>query len=697
MKTKNSIKKPFIIRFLYNSTVKSIVLGAIILTSVQNELQAQTEKYTKPSWYFGAAAGANLDFYQGSTQQMTADFKSPVAFHDGFGVGLYVAPLVEFYRPESRWGFMFQAGFDSRKGAFKEVTSPCNCPADLNTDLSYITVEPSVRFAPFKSNFYLFGGPRFAFNYSKGLIYQLGVNPNYPEQILQAEVKDNFSEINNTIFSMQIAAGYDIPISSQNHRTQFVISPFVSLHPYFGQDPRAIETWNITTVRIGAALKFGRGKSVVEENKIDEANKDQLEKDNLNHTQDSLNAALIAANNMAGFNVNSPKNIPLERRVRETFPLRNYVFFDLGSTEISDRYELITKDRVKDFKEDQLETFAPKRLSERSKREMIVYYNILNILGDRLQKNPESTVTLVGSSEKGFDDGLAMANSIKKYLVTVWSIKENRILVEGNYKPEIPSEQPGGTLELELLRQGDRRVSIGSSSPALLMEFQTGSKGLLKPIEINTIQVAPFDSYVSFNAINGTELYSSWNLEVKDEGGKIQNLGPYTKNKISIPGKSILGTRTEGNYQMTMVGHTKDNSIIRRDTTVHLVLWKHSKDEEGMRYSILYEINESSSIEIYEKYLTEVVAPKIPINSTILIHGHSDIIGDESNNERLSVARANDVRTILKNAMDKLGRNDVKYEVSGFGEDQSLAPFDNNFPEERFYNRTVIIDVIPKK
>ena len=91
------------------------------------------------------------------------------------------------------------------------------------------------------------------------------------------------------------------------------------------------------------------------------------------------------------------------------------------------------------------------------------------------------------------------------------------------------------------------------------------------------------------------------------------------------------------------------------------------------------------------------MAPKIPINSTILIHGHSDIIGDESNNERLSVARANDVRTILKNAMDKLGRNDVKYEVSGFGEDQSLAPFDNNFPEERFYNRTVIIDVIPKK
>jgi hypothetical protein len=36
--------------------------------------------------------------------------------------------------------------------------------ADLKTNISYITVEPSLCFAPFKSNFYLFGGPRFAFN-----------------------------------------------------------------------------------------------------------------------------------------------------------------------------------------------------------------------------------------------------------------------------------------------------------------------------------------------------------------------------------------------------------------------------------------------------------------------------------------------------------------------------------------------------
>jgi len=35
--------------------------------------------------------------------------------------------------------------------------------------------------------------------------------------------------------------------------------------------------------------------------------------------------------------------------------------------------------------------------------------------------------------------------------------------------------------------------------------------------------------------------------------------------------------------------------------------------------------------------------------------------------------------------------------VHGFGEDENLSQFNNKYPEERFYNRTVIIDIIPKK
>ena len=43
----------------------------------------------------------------------------------------------------------------------------------------------------------------------------------------------------------------------------------------------------------------------------------------------------------------------------------------------------------------------------------------------------------------------------------------------------------------------------------------------------------------------------------------------------------------------------------------------------------------------------------------------------------------------------KSGKKAIKYEVYGLGDDEDFAPFANRLPEERFYNRTVIIDVVP--
>jgi len=657
--------------------LKGLIGSVVILTGIQSSLQAQEVQYTKPSWYFGVAGGANFNFYRGTTQQLTTGFTVPSAFYDGSGVGLFVAPLIEFHRPGTRLGFIFQAGYDSRKGAFKQVTSPCNCPEDLKTDLSYFTIEPSLRFAPFKSNFYLYGGPRFAFDIANSFTYRKGINPAYPTQVADPDVKGNFSRTNNSLISMQMGAGYDIPLSSQKKRTQVVLSPFVSFQPYFGQDPRSIESWNITTFRAGIAFKIGSGRRI----------------------EAPVEAVIPVAipEPIVQFTVNAPVNIPTERRVRELFPLRNYVFFDLGSTEVPNRYVLLTKDQVKDFKESQLEVIAPKELSGRSKRQMVVYYNVINILGDRLNKNPSTTITLVGSSMKGPKDGREMAESVKKYLVDVFQIDPSRIGIEGRVKPKIPSEQPGGKLELVLLREGDRRVSIESNSPALLMEFQSGPDAPLKPIEIVSVQEAPVDSYVSFKVEGAKEAFTSWSLEIADESGKVQNFGPYTQEMVSIPGKSILGDRPSGDYKLTMVGQTKSGKEIRKTTSAHMVLWTPATTEEMMRFSILYEFNKSTAITMYENYLTEIVIPKIPTGGTVIIHGHTDIIGGEDYNLKLSIARAEDVRTILESGLAKAGRSDVKFEVHGFGADQNLAPFENKYPEERFYNRTVIIDIVLAK
>ena len=71
------------------------------------------------------------------------------------------------------------------------------------------------------------------------------------------------------------------------------------------------------------------------------------------------------------------------------------------------------------------------------------------------------------------------------------------------------------------------------------------------------------------------------------------------------------------------------------------------------------------------------------------------IIGEENLNLKLSLARVSDVKNIFEKALSMVSRNDVKFEVLGFGEDLNMEPFDNKYPEERFYNRMVIIDIIP--
>ena len=669
MKTNISFKSNI---HLNKITLKSLLNKFLIMTllclSAQTTLQAQEVYYTKPSWYFGVAGATNYSFYRGSTRQLNSSLTPPVTFHNGEGAGLYLAPLVEYYKPDTMLGFMFQAGYDSRKGSFDQKMTPCNCPADLSTDLSYVTIEPSIRFAPFKSNFYLYGGPRLAFNLDKSFNYSLGTNPAYPDQEQTADVRGDFDAVEKTIISMQIGAGYDIPLSSQNHKSQFILSPFINFQPYFGQHPRSTETWNITTLRVGMALKFGQGSTL---------------------------ETPATATSKVQFSVNAPKNIPGERNVREVFPLRNYVFFDLESNKIPSRYKLLKKEDVKDFNEDQIGLTASVNPSGRSARQMTVYYNVINILGNRMVKNPAATVKLIGSSEEGTEDGTAMAESIKTYLVSVFEINAARITTKGQLKPSIPSEQPGGTKELALLREGDRRVSIESNSPELLMEFQVGPDAPLKPLELVTLQEAPIDSYITIDAAGAGKEYTSWSLETTDPDGKVKAFGPYTQEKISIPGKSIMGTRSEGDYKVKMIGKTKSGGIEEKVTNTHMVLWTPSKTEEGLRYSILFEFNKSKAIAMYEKYLTEVVTPKIPKNAVVIIHGHTDIIGEESYNMNLSTERANEVKSIIEKALSNSHRKDVKFEVHGFGEDESMSAFENNLPEERFYNRTVIIDIIP--
>jgi len=60
---------------------------------------------------------------------------------------------------------------------------------------------------------------------------------------------------------------------------------------------------------------------------------------------------------------------------------------------------------------------------------------------------------------------------------------------------------------------------------------------------------------------------------------------------------------------------------------------------------------------------------------------------------KLSSDRAQDAQSILENAIAKTGTTGVTYKTNGFGE--TGVSFGNTLPEERFYNRTVTINIMP--
>jgi outer membrane protein OmpA-like peptidoglycan-associated protein len=559
---------------------------------------AQTEKRVEPKWWFGYSVAANINQYNGTTQMLNAATTVPTAFHKGKSVRPYASFLLE-YRPNKVVGFMMNLAYDNRSAKFNQVMAPCNCPADLSTNLSYFSIEPSLRIAPFASAFYLFAGPTIGININKDFVYV---------QDKQVDQRGDFSDIRKTMLSAQAGAGIDIPLSKKSNTSQVTLSPFASFQTNLFQAPRTVETWDMYTIRAGLALKFGKVATAAPLKQTPAA------------PIETVRVVTVKEPNLA-FSVRAPKIVPAERQVKEIFPLRNSVFFNMGSSDIPSRYVQLGKNESTNFKEAELQEQQPANLNNgRAARQLNVYYNILNIMGDRMRNNPNSSILLTGASDKNPTEGRLMAENIKQYLVNNYDIDPSRITTDGRDKPVIPSEQPGGTKQLDLLREGDRRVDITSTSSAMLLEVGGETSPFLKPVQIKTYQEDPLDTHVIFTNKGATELLNSWRVELKDEAGVVQNYGPYYLDQSSVSGKSILGNNASKNYQVTMFGTTKSGEIIQKESSVS-VAKSESLKQEGLRYSILFDFDKSDAIAAYEKFLTDVVAPLIQDNGTAIIHG----------------------------------------------------------------------------
>ncbi|MAT38429.1 MAG: hypothetical protein CL946_02365, partial [Ectothiorhodospiraceae bacterium] len=364
-----------------------------------------------------------------------------------------------------------------------------------------------------------------------------------------------------------------------------------------------------------------------------------------------------------------------EVQAGETIPLLNYVFFDHGSAQIPQRYVQLTKYTVVDYSIAALPDGALGK-----------YHHVLNILGQRLQQQPELAVRLTGAvSEDEMQLGdLAgrRVQAVSQYLMDVWGIEAGRIEVTADGLPQNPSgsETPQGQAEnrrVEILyRDGDNLEPINTTSMTRILK---PAQCVFYPSIMSNAGVREWELAVakegSIQRIwRGQDSYPDsivWNWQ-DAEGNVPRNESPlsFTLSATDIDGYSQTSQEHTIPVQFDSYTNTGSTSAGFVVDTFHLILFDFDQaDVSRMNRQILDQVSE-----------------RVTQQSRILIRGYSDEIGTAEYNRELAERRAEAVRQVLR-----VRHPNTPVVTEALGESELL--YDNALPEGRFYCRTVRVIV----
>lgn len=649
--------------------LSSLSGAALVAVGSLSNAQAQ-QVYTGAPWRFGAYGGMNFNMagvgsqtLQGiGTQFDQSHVNGTNDIIDGTGLGFYFGLLTE-YNPGALFGGQLRVGYDDRRVMFNDwdIANPSG-QTRFTARMTYVSVEPMLRVNLGNPNFRLLAGPLLSFKIGTRYDYTPGrdeTNPTIADQ--------DIPNTNSFTYGVSGGLGYDILLNSKSaSSTKWYLTPFVEASYMMDQRENndrptdRNDTWVTTSVRGGVELKFGSAPMaptpVVE---------------------------VAADMPVVDVSLRAPSAITEARTLTEMFPLRNYFFFDQGATTLPGKYVQLNSTQAQAFREQSLledpGTGSGTTL-DRSQRQMNVYYNGLNVFGDRLRNNPSAKITLVGGAPSQ-SDALAMANSVRDYLVNTFGIDASRITTKGQVRtPNASGTRATPKEDLPLVAEENVRVEILSDDPSLM-----------KPVTIRTTQTSMIDNDLVLN-VDARGPIADYTVAITGNGYS-QTYGPYRGTTQRIDARPILQSANSGDYTATVTARTADNRTVVKQQNFRLVR-QSTPPATGQRFSILFEYDESKTVQTYETFLRQEVAPQIPNNSTIVIHGHTDRIGLDDYNLELSSRRAMATQNILQDELRKMGRT-VTVDPYGFGEDESRAPFTNGTPEGRYYDRTVMIEVIP--
>lgn len=360
-------------------------------------------------------------------------------------------------------------------------------------------------------------------------------------------------------------------------------------------------------------------------------------------------------------------------------PILNYLFFDEGSSVIPPRYEQLNKAETAVFKESNL--FHNTTLQ--------TYYDLLNVIGNRMAKKPDYKITLIGCND-GYsiekDDGnlsRKRAEAVRDYLNHTWNISNDRISIETRNLPDKPSTPIQDPDKLE----ENRRVELYSDNDDLLKPIQyTDTMRVITP---PTVRFKT--DIISTNSVKNADI-------IVKNGDKVIKViksnaiaGKYTDWKLDEDIIIMKNVSNDLKYKLTVkdskdnITSTNEKTIQFKVTTIKQKKKEKKGDKEIDRYSLILFDFDKADLEKNNLKIINDIKQKIKSTSDIYITGHTDRTGEDSYNLRLSIERAFATKKAL---------GFPKAIAEGMGE--KIILHDNDLPEGRFFCRTVNIIVETK-
>lgn len=641
--------------------IKGLVLVTMLLFGLGN-LAAQNRPNVP--FRYGAHLGLNYNMagvgYSNWLQASDRPFGSfiPYVRNDGNGLGLYAGldaqwMLLDFLGLQTRLSYdnRYLQAFDDQ--SYKAVDgSYLNDEYDFHTSLVNIDVLAKI---------YL--GNAFHFTAGGGLGFKLNSTYDYRLNSQDPQVTDNEIPGSAIIGSAVLGLGYDIALSEPTEKTQMFLTPFVEMsyamgmrEPSYDYQSGLADGLSVVTLRAGLAFAMGDAEGITGNDRT--------------------------TGNML-FRVSPPEGgIHTTRVVEERFPLRPFVFFDSANTAIPSRYNNIAAGDTTNLIDRAMTQWTAENLDDLKERKYMqgeVYYNILNIIGYRLNQMPAANLTLIGSDPRE-KNGDVLANTVRDYLVNTWNIASERITPKGQINPRRPSGTDRTPAEdRPKADQENRRVELVSNDPQLTR------RAVLK-----TTQNAGEENLI-YTEITTTESIDSWQMTIAGNGQR-KSYGPFTDLEAWVDPAGLLGDGDdEADFTMEVIAKTKDGRTLSESQPFTLV--KSSEPSHSERYVLVFEYNDDDPEGRSKDFINDLV-PRIPDGANIYISGYTDNLGNADVNLKLSKDRANQVKNLLRQGLRAAGKS-ATIRASGYGEDPAAVPYSNDLPEGRMYNRTVIVDVMP--